>query len=117
MAIDLREQNRVRGILFLCICLSEIIKDALKIQALEGMQGGMSGEAAERWKDALMELDAALDQMRASGLTCALEQLGRKFDHVVDHILKVVLNSDSFGQEVDRLEGQTGFCAPGKHGE
>lgn len=105
MAVDLREQYRVRGIFLLCICLSEILKDALKIQALEGMQGGMSGEAAERWKDALMELDAALDEIRASGLTCALEQLGRKFDHVVDHILRVVLNSDSFGQGVDGLGG------------
>ena len=105
MAVDLCEQNRVRGILLLCICLSEIIKDALKIHALDGIQRGMSAEAAERCKDALMALDAALDEIRASGLTCALEQLGRNFDHVVDHMLRVVLNADSFGQGADGLGG------------
>lgn len=97
VGIDLREHNLMQGVLALVVSLSEIIKDALKIQSLQRMRdGGTSEEELERWKLALMDLDAALDQIRANeAVTPTLQQLGRNFDDLVDHILNKVLNRDS----------------------
>ncbi len=105
MVIDLREHILMHGVLALVVSLSEVIKDALKLQALNQMQErGMRDEELERWKLALMNLDAALDQIRSNdGVTPALQQLGPSFDHLVDHVLSQVLNPDSFKQGVGTL--------------
>lgn len=98
MAIDLREHILMQGVLALVVSLSEVIKDALKLQALNQMQErGMSDDELEGWRLALMNLDAALDQLRSNdGMAPALHQLGPGFDHLVDHVLSQVLNPDSF---------------------
>lgn len=102
MGTDLREHDLMQGVLALIVGLSEMIKDALKLQSLQQMQErGMSGEEMERWKHALMDLDATLDRIRSNdGLTPALRQLGRDFDHRVDDILSQALNPDSFKSKV-----------------
>ena len=102
MRTDLREHDLMQGVLALVVGLSEMIKDALKLQSLQQMQErGMSGEEVERWKRALMDLDAVLDRIRShDGLTLALRQLGRNFDHRVDDILSQALNPDSFKSNV-----------------
>ena len=78
------------------ICLSEIIKDALKLQTLQPMQQrGLNKEVVERWKLALMDLDAALDRITTDGgVAPAVRQSGREFDLLVDSILNRVLNAD-----------------------
>lgn len=97
MSIDLREHILMQGVLALVVSLSEIIKDALKLQALDQMQErGMSDEEVEGWKLALMDLDAVLDKVRSNGgMTPALRQLGPGFNRLVENVLSQVLNPSS----------------------
>ncbi|MBE0415284.1 MAG: gas vesicle protein K [Dehalococcoidia bacterium] len=92
----------------MAISLSEIIKDALKLQALHQIkQNGVSEEDIERWRGALMDLDAALDQIKGNdGVARSLHQLGHGFNNLVDHILSTALNPDSLSHKVEILEGR-----------
>jgi hypothetical protein len=104
---NLREDRLNRGVLVLAMSLSEVIKDALKLQTLHRMKkNGMNEEDSERWQDVLMDLDAALDQIKGNdSVACALHQLGHGFNKVVNHTLSTALNSDSF--EVEMTGGET----------
>lgn len=100
MSIDLRDHIVLQGVLALVVSLSEVIKDALKLRSLQPMQEqGMSDDEIERWKLALMDLDAALDKIRRNAeLPPALRQLGPGFDRLVDNILSQVLSPDSLAR-------------------
>jgi len=97
VSIDLREHILMQGVLALVVSLSEVIKDALKLQALDQMrEKGMSDEEVEGWKLALMDLDAVLDKVRSNGaMTPALQQLGPGFNRLVENVLTQVLNPSS----------------------
>ena len=103
---NLGEDKITRGVLVLAISLSEIIKDALKLQTLHQIEkNGLSEEEMERWSGVLMDLDAALDQIRGDDCVVrALHQPGHDFSKVVDYILSTVLNSDDFEVEPSRRE-------------
>jgi len=103
---NLREDQLTRGVLILAISLSEVIKDALKLQTLHQIKkNGMSEEDMERWCGVLMDLDAVLDQIRCDDcVEQALNQLGHDFSRVVDHILSTALNPDPFKVELSRRE-------------
>jgi len=103
MGFDLGEGKVNRGVLALSLSLSEVIKDALKLQALHQMKGsGMREEDIERWRSALMDLDAALDQIKGNGeVASVLNRFGDGFDNLVDHILSTALNSDSSSNRVN----------------
>jgi len=100
LSIDLRDHIVMQGVLALMVSLSELIKDALKLRSLQPMQEqGMSDDEVERWKLALMDLDAALDKIRRNAeLSPALRQLGPGFDRLVDNILSQVLSPDSLAR-------------------
>jgi len=102
MGFDLGVDKVNRGVLALSISLSEVIKDALKLQALHQMKrNGISEEDIERWRGALMDLDAALDQIKGNGeVASVLNRIGDGFDNLVDHILSTILNSDSSSHKV-----------------
>jgi len=95
---NLREDKLTRGVLVLAVSLSEVIKDALKLQTLHRMkQNDMSEEDIERWQGVLMDLDAALDQIKGDdSVARALHQLGHGFNKLVNYTLSTALNSDSF---------------------
>ena len=100
---DLGEDRVARGVLALAISLSEVIKDALRLQTLDRMrQNGMGDEDVERWRGVLMDLDAALDQIKGSdGVANALCQLGNGVDSLIDHILSAALNSNSLSHKIN----------------
>jgi hypothetical protein len=102
MGLNLWEDKLARAVIVLAISLSEVIKDALKLQALHQMKhNGMSEEDIERWRGVLMDLDAALDQIRGDdSVSRALHQLGHGFNILVDHTLSTALNPDSFKLEI-----------------
>lgn len=103
---NLREDKLTCGVLVLAISLSEVIKDALKLQTLHQIKkNGMSEDDMERWRGVLMDLDAALDQIRGDDCVArALHQLGHDFSKVVDHILSTALNPDPQKVELSRRE-------------
>jgi len=108
---NLREDRVTRGVLVLAISLSEVIKDALKLQTIHRMkQNGMSEEDIEGWQGILMDLDAALDQIKGDdSVERALHQLGHGFNKLINHTLSTALNSDSFG--IAMPEGKHGDAA------
>jgi len=99
----------MRGVLALAITLSEITKDALKLDSLHRMQqNSVSEEEIERWRVTLMDLDAALDQIRGDkGVAPTLRRSGHDFDRLVDHLLSAALNPHSSTPGVEKLEGRS----------
>ena len=102
MGFDLGEDKVTRGVLVLAISLSEVIKDALRLQTLERMRrNGMREADIERWRAALMDLDAALDHIKGSdGVANVFYQLRDGVDSLVDHILSTALSSDSLSHKI-----------------
>lgn len=110
MGVGLRpgEQRLMRGVLALAISLSEVIKDALKLDCLHRLkQNGMSEEEVERWENALMDLDQALGNIKGNlRVAASFRQEGPRFDRLIDHLLAVAQNPDPPPQ--GRAEGESG---------
>ena len=61
MVVDIDEKSLKHGVLGLVIALVEIIRDALKLQAMKRMESGsLTDKEVERLGEALMELDSAI---------------------------------------------------------
>lgn len=96
MAINIEEKDLRHGLLGLVIALVEIIKEALKLQAMRRMEGGSLTEAEmERLGEALMDLDAAIEQIKEEqGLTESVKAVRDGLDDVVDEVLETFLSPD-----------------------
>ncbi|MBI2869641.1 MAG: gas vesicle protein K [Chloroflexi bacterium] len=108
MLIDIQENNLKSGVLTLVLALVEIIRDALRIQALKRMEGGLGPEESERLGRALMELDRAIEQVKAEqGLSESVESFREGLDGLVDDVINKLLSpeGDRGENERDRLAG------------
>lgn len=96
MPIDIDEKNLKHGVLGLVVALVEIIKDALRLQALKRMEGGsLREEEAERLGEALMDLDTAVEQMKKEqGITEAVKSVRDGLDNIVDELLDKMINTE-----------------------
>ncbi|MDA2925965.1 gas vesicle protein K [Acidobacteria bacterium AH-259-G07] len=94
MPIDINESNLKHGVLGLVIALVEIIRDALKLQALRRMEGGsLTEEETDRLGRALKELDVVLEQIKEEqGVTEAVRSVREGLDDVVDDVLDQMIN-------------------------
>jgi hypothetical protein len=90
MAIDIDEKNLKNGVLGLVIALVEIIKDALKLQALKRMEGGsLTEEEVDRLGEALMDLDTAIEEMKIEqGISESVKSVREGLDNIVDELLE-----------------------------
>ena len=65
MVVDIDERSLKHGVLGLVIALVEIIRDALKLQAVKRMESGsLTDREVERLGEALMELDIAIVEIK-----------------------------------------------------
>jgi hypothetical protein len=96
MGTDLDRCCITLGCLALIVALSEIIKDAQRMPALEMIRDqGLSEEDLGMWRVALTNLDGALDKVKASSRACAtLRQSRPDFDKLVNRILDHVLSPE-----------------------
>jgi len=96
MPIDINEDNLKHGLLGLVIAIVEVIRDALKHQALRRMEGGsLTEEEIERLGRALEEIDIAIDQMKEEqGVSDAVKQVRDGLDDIVDDVLDQILNPE-----------------------
>jgi len=96
MPIDINEDNLKHGLLGLIIAIVEVIRDALKHQALRRMEGGsLTDEEVERLGRALEEIDIAIDQMKEEqGVTDTVKQVRDGLDDLVDDVLDQILNPE-----------------------
>ena len=104
MVVNIDEKSLKHGVLGLVIALVEIIKDALRLQALKRMEGGSLTEAeVERLGEALMELDIAIEEIKQEqGLAEAVKSVRDGLDELVDDILNKMINPES--REEPRVE-------------
>ena len=89
MPIDIDEKNLKHGILGLVIALVEIIKDALRLQALKRMEGGsLTEEEIDRLGRALMDLDTAIEEIKKEhGVSESVKSVRDGLDNIVDDLL------------------------------
>jgi len=105
MAIKVDETNLKHGVLGLVLALVEVIRDALKIQALKRMESGvLSEEECERLGKALMDLDIALEEIKEEqGITESVRAVRDGLDEIVDDVIDKIVNPGRW--QVDREEG------------
>ena len=96
MPIDIDEKNLKHGVLGLVIALVEIIKDALRLQALKRMEGGsLTEEETERLGEALMDLDTAIEEIKKEqGVSESVKAVRDGLDNIVDELLDKMINPE-----------------------
>ena len=94
MIVDLDEKDLKSGILGLVVALVEIIKEALRLQALRRMERGSLTEAEiERLGEALMELDAAIEKIKLEmGIAESVKAVRDGLDGAVQDVVDTILN-------------------------
>jgi hypothetical protein len=99
MTLTIDEHNLKNGVLTLVVTLVELIQDALEGQALRRLEGGdLTDEEQERLGQALLDLDDALESIKADhGLTSSVADLRRGLDDVVDQLLSSSLRAGDLG--------------------
>lgn len=101
MAIDIDEDNLKHGVLGLVLALVEVIRDALKSQALKRIESGnLSEEEVERLGEALMDLDVAIEQIKEEqGVTESVKAVRDGLDDIVDDVLDKMINPERWEEE------------------
>ena len=101
MVIDIREENIKHGVLALVLALVEVIRDALKLQALKRMEGGTLTEGeCERLGEALMELDIAIEQIKEEqGIIEKVQAVRNGLDDIVEDLVERIVNPERWQRE------------------
>ena len=104
MVVDIDEKSLKHGVLGLVIALVEIIRDALNLQAIKRMEGGsLTEEEMERLGQALMELDAAIEEIKQEqGIIESVKSVRDGLDEVVDDVLDRMINPEKWRQETEK---------------
>ncbi len=110
MPIDINEDNLKHGLLGLVIALVEIIRDALKHQALRRMEGGsLMNKEIERLGTALEEIDIAIDQMKKEqGISETVKSVRDGLDELVDDALNQIVNPVKWKEGYEKKEIRNG---------
>jgi hypothetical protein len=109
MVVDIDEKNLKHGVLGLVIALVEIIKDALKLQAIKRMEGGsLTEEEMERLGEALMDLDTAIDEIKEEqGISESVKSVRDGLDDIVDDVISRFINPEEWQKEPELEERAT----------
>ncbi|WP_129662227.1 gas vesicle protein K [Rothia uropygialis] len=101
MALQIDEESLKHGVLTLVVTLVEVIQEALETQAVRRMEGGdLTEEEQNRLGEALMELDEAMDQLKAEhGISASVDDLHRGLDDVVDEVVDKLINPARWAEE------------------
>jgi len=104
MVVDIDEKSLKHGVLGLVIALVEIIRDALKLQAMKRMEGGsLTEDEMERLGQALMELDTAIEEIKEEqGILESVRSVRDGLDEIVDDILDRMVNPEKWRQEAEQ---------------
>jgi hypothetical protein len=101
MAIEIKEDNLKEGILGLVIAVVEVIRDALRIQALRRIESGRLNEAeCERLGESLMNLDAALEEIKEEqGIAESVQAVRDGLDDIVSNMVERIINPDRWSEQ------------------
>jgi len=103
MVIDISEGNLKHGVLGLVLALVEVIRDALRIQALKRMESGiLTEEECERLGKALMDLDIALEEIKEEqGISESVQAVRDGLDEIVDDVIDRIVNPERWQEETE----------------
>jgi hypothetical protein len=104
MPLDIDENNLKHGVLGLVIALVEIIRDALRIQALRRMEGGsLTDEECERLGEALLDLDVAIEEIKEEqGITESVQAVRDGLDDIVNEVVDRMVNPERWRKEAEK---------------
>lgn len=103
MALEISEDNLKHGLLGLVIALVEIVKEALKLQALARMEDGSLEESEiERLSRALQDLEGAIEAIKCEqGVSESVKSVRDGLDRIVDDVVDRILNPRRWEAEAD----------------
>ncbi len=106
MVLDIDEKSLKHGVLGLVIALVEVIRDALKLQAMKRMEGGsLTEEEMERLGQALMDLDIAIEEIKEEqGIAESVRSVRDGLDEIVDDVLDRMINPERWEEEVQQRD-------------
>ena len=95
MVLDIDEKNLKDGVLGLVLALVEIIRDALRIQALKRMESGsLTEEETERLGEAFMDMDKAIEEIKKEqGISRSVQAIRDGLDDLVNEMLTDITDS------------------------
>lgn len=104
--IDISEDSLKHGVLGLFLALIEVIRDVLRIQAVKRMESGaLTDDECERLGQALMNLDIALEEIKAEqGVAGAVQAVRDGLDDLVDSVIEKVVNPERWHEEPEAIE-------------
>ena len=104
MVVDIDEKSLKHGVLGLVIALVEIIRDALKLQAMRRMEGGsLTEEEMERLGQALMDLDIAIEEIKEEqGIVESVKSVRDGLDEIVDDVIDGMINPERWAGEAEQ---------------
>ena len=118
--IEIKEENLKQGVLGLVIALVEVIRDALKHQAMRRVESNRLGdEEVERLGKAMMDLDTAIDEIKLEmGLSEAVQSVRDGLDDLANDLVETLIDPRKWQQAERRAEGnpqQPHLGAPRPH--
>ncbi len=107
MVIDIDQGDLKQGLLALVLALVEIIRDALKAQALNRMESrNLTDAECERLGKRLMELDAAIEQLKEEhGIMEPVKKLRDELDDIVASAVDNLTNPGGLFEKGNEQEG------------
>ncbi len=104
--VDVDEKSLKHGVLGLVLAVVEVIRDALKIQALKRMESGaLTEEECERLGRALMDLDIALEEIKEEqGISESVRTVRDGLDDIVDDVIDRLINPEKWQEEPEERE-------------
>lgn len=100
--IDVDEDNLKHGLLGLVMALVEIIRDALRLQALERMESGRLGEEEiNKLGQALMDMEVSIKQIEEEqGITEFVKAVRDGLNRIADEVIDKTINPERWREEV-----------------
>ncbi len=104
MPIDIDRDNLKHGLLGLVIAIVEIIRDALRHQALRRMESGsLTDEECERLGKALLDLDVAIEEIKVEqGITESVQSVRDGLDEIVNEVVDNVVNPEMWEEKAEK---------------
>jgi hypothetical protein len=106
LVLDIDEKNLKDGVLGLVLALVEIIRAALRIQAVKRMESGsLTEEETERLGEAFMDMDKALEEIkREQGISRSVQAIRDGLDDLVnDMLIDITDSSENDSTPISRI--------------
>ena len=96
MIVDIAERDLKGGVLGIVVALVEVIAETLRLQAIRRMESGsLTPEQMESLGQAVMDLEAAIDQMKVEmGIAESVRSVRQGLDRIVDDAVERILYGD-----------------------